>query len=140
MGKSDYKAEALKHKYSDLPDENKSKSRKKKSRPKKANHKHNYENCLVETNIDAFGQKHETTAYWLGSYCTECGKLNTYKPDGVFDSFNKNRVFPIFGYLPSCPYNGNTKNYEDIVETAKKNYTVFRIPGFNAFEKKYIEL
>lgn len=86
----DYKEDVLRHKYAELPEENKSKGKKKKSPPKKAKHKHVYENCLVISKVDPTihlkpwqPAEREEYAYMTG-YCTICGKTSKCVDDGFY--------------------------------------------------------
>lgn len=138
MGKSDYRAEALEYKYAEIPEENKSKRKKKKATPKKAKHKHVYENALIEYEKDS--PSCQGNSYCFVSYCPVCGKLGgRYVDDEFTDKFVPRRSIFTFGYIP-CPLMGSVKAYNEFIDEAKKTYRVFHQKEFDFFKQKYLEL
>lgn len=143
MGKSDYKAEALAYKYAEIPEQNVSKKKKKKATPKKARHKHVYENALVETSenfFSSFPSSEIKTSYCLVSYCPECGKIGgKYVKDDFVNKFLPSGSVFTFGYIP-CPLMGSVKTYNECIDEAKKTYRVFHQKSFDMFKQKYLEI
>lgn len=75
---SDYKEELIKNKYAEIPNVPKYKKKSKKLKPKKANHKHDYQLCIVEYPRPQFPDKKLVKTLSVASYCTICGKLDYY--------------------------------------------------------------
>lgn len=75
---SDYKEELIKNKYAEIPDIPTYRKKSKKLRPKKANHKHDYQLCIVEYPQPRFPDKELIRVSSIASYCTICGKLDYY--------------------------------------------------------------
>lgn len=75
---SDYKEELIKNKYAEIPSVPKYKKKSKKLKPKKANHKHDYQLCIVEYPRPQFPDKKLVKTLSVASYCTICGKLDYY--------------------------------------------------------------
>lgn len=141
MGKSDYKASALEYKYAEIPEEDTSKRRKKKPSPKKANHKHTYENCLVEFEEDFLPSNSPQNHYCFVSYCPVCGKINGYYVDDEFTNkmVPKHSLFT-FGYIPEI-VSGEEGHFDKFVEEAKKRYKVFHQKEFfDIFKQKFLEI
>ncbi len=131
MGKSDWKASALEHKYAELPEENKSKSHKKKARPKKADHRHTYENCVIESELDAWGDGSRGPYFHVASYCTQCGKVN--------DAVNDGTISKILGRdrLLFCFHGGAG---DAVVDELCRIYRTFHVRQFDYLKSKYIEI
>lgn len=60
------------------------KKKKKKKVPKKANHKHDFKNCVYVQDLPSYNQVQgfaaTKTIIGLGSYCSICGKINLETP------------------------------------------------------------
>ena len=142
MGKSDYKASALEHKYAEIPEENTSKRKKKKPSPKKAKHKHVYENCLVEYEDDFFSRSDsQENHYCFVSYCPACGKINgSYVDDEFTDKMIPKHSLFTFGYIPEI-VGGEANYFDKFVGEAKKRYKVFhQRESFDLFKQKFLEI
>lgn len=119
-----YKEENLEYKYRELPEDaprHRKKSRKK--RPKKADHKHHYENCVIKyrRKSDRYlrGEKVSDSGdegIVVTSYCPICGKVGL---DPVDDEFRKR--FPRL-FLPYIPF--------DSIPEDAKNWILERYPVF----------
>lgn len=83
MGRS-YKEECLRHKYAEIPDENKTpfSTKSRKSHPK-SKHKHLYENMVVE-NDDGYR--------YLVGICPICGKCTSPVHDDFLKSLEDNDI------------------------------------------------
>lgn len=142
MGKSDYRASALEHKYAEIPEENTSKRKRKKPSPKKAKHKHVYENCLVEYEDSLFpSDNSQENHYCFVSYCPVCGKINgSYVDDEFTDKMIPKRSLFTFGYISEI-VNGEAGYFDKFVEEAKKRYRVFhQKESFDIFKQKFLEI
>jgi hypothetical protein len=139
MGKGGYKASALEHKYAEIPEENTSKRRKKKPSPKKAKHKHIYENCLVEYEEDNFREsslRESGYFYSIASYCTQCGKMKGVQRDGYIENA-LGKFALVFSFVPcGTSSEGDKKTIDDL----RKRYRVFHQKTFDCFDQKYFEI
>ena len=82
-----WKEDSLKHKYAVIPEEPlRHKKKKKKNRPKKANHKHEYKNCVIKYKFPdnwAIGRTEDGWTTTFASYCPVCGKIGWTQKDNV---------------------------------------------------------
>lgn len=80
-----WKEDSLNHKYAAIPEEPpRHKKKKKKKAPKKADHKHEYKNCIIRTRYPdnwTLGLGHEEWTSVFASYCSICGKLSGPQKD-----------------------------------------------------------
>lgn len=136
-----YRDDVLAHKYAEIPEENKAKSHKKKPHPKKAKHKHVYENALIETEKDSYSFSSSPDGYFyrLVSYCPVCGKVGDWVEDELTKKFVPKRYVLSFGCI-SCPLMGSVKTYNEFIDEAKKTYKVFHLESFNFFKQKFLEI
>lgn len=82
-----WKEDSLKYKYAAIPEEPlRHKKKKKKNRPKKANHKHEYKNCVIKYKFPDNWPHNWTKDGWtktFASYCPVCGKIDWTQKDNV---------------------------------------------------------
>lgn len=111
------------HYVDDIP---KYKKKKRKNTPRKANHKHVYENCVFQYDSITFDKGHgiiSESKLSIGKYCPICGKIGTlfdadwmietHRWNGTFFSewteaankqFNEeSRTLPFFRVYGMCP-------------------------------------
>lgn len=139
MGKSDRKASALEHKYTEIPEENTSKRKRKKPSPKKAKHKHTYENCLVEHEEDnsrEFSLRESGYFYSIASYCTQCGKVRSVQRDGYMENV-LGKFALMFSFIPCGTSSEDDKK---TIDDLRKRYRVFHQKTFDRLEQRYFEI
>lgn len=128
-----WKEDSLNHKYAVIPEEPpKHKKKKKKKAPKKADHKHEYKNCVIATRYPdnwTLGLGHEGWTSVFASYCTVCGKLSEpQKDEELF------RLCPHIGYhtfFLSWNYDKCNQEEKKIFEDyVKEHYPVFVIEDY----------
>ena len=75
---SDWKEDALRHKYDPLPEEPRHRKKAKK-RHVKSDHRHDYEEVALDAGTESFfwGERHR--AYHMGIRCKVCGRLRDVK-------------------------------------------------------------
>ena len=75
---SDWKEDALRHKYDPLPDEPRHRKKAKK-RHVRSDHKHEYEEVAIDAGTESFfwGMRHRD--YHMGMRCKVCGRLRNVK-------------------------------------------------------------
>lgn len=80
-----WKEESLNYKYAAIPEEPpRHKKKKKKNRPKKANHKHEYKNCVIRYKFPdnwTIGRTEDGWTRTFASYCPICGKIGWPQDD-----------------------------------------------------------
>lgn len=80
-----WKEESLNYKYAAVPEEPpRYKKKKKKKRPKKADHRHEYKNCVIRYKIPdnwTIGRTDDGWTRTFASYCPICGKLGWPQDD-----------------------------------------------------------
>lgn len=128
-----WKEDSLNHKYAAIPEEPpRHKKKKKKKAPKKADHKHEYRNCVIRTRYPdnwTLGLGHEEWTSVFASYCTVCGKLSEpQKDERLF------RLCPHIGYHTfffSWNYNKcDQEEKEDFEEYVNKHYPIFIVEDY----------
>lgn len=155
----DYKEDVLRHKYAELPEENKSKSKKKKSPPKKAKHKHVYENCMVVSKEEPLRcvkthqpDYHEESWAYMTGYCTVCSKVNSCIDDGFYlqalekhDDVPKRRYSWWYQASFSMSNYGQNRYYKDrqfkaLFDHYSQEGKVFYQDGFRYGDTKFINI
>lgn len=139
MGKSDYRASVLEHKYAEIPEEDTSKRKRKKPSPKKAKHKHVYENCLVEYEEDSFRKlspRESGYFYSIASYCTQCGKMKDAQRDGYIENV-LGKFALTFSFVPCGT---SSEDSEKTIDDLRKRYRVFHQKTFDCLGQKYFEI
>lgn len=123
----------LKHKYAYVDGEADvaCKKKKRKSPPKKADHKHDYQNIIIEY---AYPKNYPISrlagkpAKALESYCTVCGKLNSPQKDDIATKLFPHIRTGHFGLISSI------RRYEqendDYREWADKHYPHYNMPDY----------
>lgn len=118
------KEEDLKIKYAYVDGENEAPRGKKSKRkaPKKANHKHNYQNIIVEYTYPEnypvrrlAGQPTQA----IESYCTECGRMNYAQRDKTAEELFPHIHTGYFGFLRTL---GHDKH---VLEQEEKDYRAY---------------
>ena len=71
---SDWKEDALRHKYDPLPDEPRHKKKSVKKRVR-SDHKHMYENVAVNTHSCVLSKGTRTPFYYICKRCKVCGRI-----------------------------------------------------------------
>lgn len=138
MGHSENRREYLDQKYAEVDGESnvKHSKSKKKSRPKKADHKHVFENCVLREEVKVPQQNavgYEIHEYYrLGGVCKVCGRIGGFDRNkdeyGWFDSARRNNL--IFASLRD--------DYQDIVRKYREVLPTYNVP--EGFGTKYISL
>lgn len=111
-----YREGCLRHKYAEVPDEApRHVKRKSRKAPKKADHRHEYENCLIVA-YDSYGATRE----FLGRYCTICGKRTDAKADDLTREYGVNPFmaswFPVISAREAKP---------GFLDEARRTYRTF---------------
>ena len=108
------------------------KSKKKRPRPKKADHKHEYQNVIIHTKhpekwpIPSLAGQPYTT---LDSFCTKCGKLNCAQEDA-----EAKKLFPHIsvGHYGFISYQINYKDeWEEYKKWCEKTYPHCTLENYN---------
>lgn len=117
----EWKEEALRYKYAPIPEEAPRHVKKRgKKVPKKANHRHEYENCIIV----GYSQLCSVPKDALASYCTICGKRGDYHQDEL------SRKYGYTGYLDfivAC--GGKTAERAEFMHEARSTYRTFHTNG-----------
>ena len=140
-----YRETCLKHKYAEIPDEPRHKTKRKKAKPKKANHKHTYQNCIIlcqypkyyfsmysthSPQVSFNDTLHEIRA----SFCPICGKLNP----SIIVTEEMKRLFPHI-QVSYCPsgffYRKYEEEYKQFCSWYKQHYPTFIMMDYH--EKYY---
>lgn len=79
----------IQYKYAELPDEPRYKKKKKKKVIKKANHKHQYAECIFDPDMP-LGNKRW---YYAGRYCTICGRIENMSIGGNIELTDDKPIF-----------------------------------------------
>lgn len=123
----------LKHKYTYVDGEQDVAYKKKKCKPapKKANHKHEYTNIIIEYTypknypvIRLAGKP----AKALESYCTVCGKLSSPQKDDIAAQLFPHIYTGHFGFISSI--RGYEQENNDYREWADKHYPHYNMPDY----------
>lgn len=80
-----YREQCLRHKYEPIPEKAAYRKKTKRKAPKKANHRHEYVNCLIVAR-DINGSERE----FVRSYCTVCGKVAEARQDDLTQEYGMN--------------------------------------------------
>lgn len=138
MAYSETRADYLRQKYGPHDDEQDGRYSKKKSksRPKKADHKHNYRNCVLKEEVETYdaanpmGKGHRTE-YYLGSVCSICGKIGDFNHQKDqyhrwWDEAHKPHYWSMHSF---------SDDYKAMIEKYKKVLPIYEVPG--GFGTKY---
>lgn len=123
----------LKHKYTYVDGEQDVayKKKKRKPAPKKANHKHEYTNIIIEY---TYPKNYPVThlagkpAKALESYCTVCGKLSSPQKDDIAAQLFPHIYTGHFGFISSI--RGYEQENNDYREWADKHYPHYSMPDY----------
>lgn len=130
---SDLKQEYLDLKYSYVDGETdaKSKKRAKNKTPKKANHKHEYQNIVIEYTYDKNYPVRRLAgkpAFALESYCPICGKLNYAIQDPVAVKLFPNIYTGHFGFIARTT--GHEQECNDYEQWVLEHYPHYSMPDY----------
>lgn len=117
----------------DIP---KYKKKSQKKAPKKADHKHLCEPCVIEHPKDWYKKEHERSgelAADIYGYCPVCGKVTSYRPDKGRWYKTVQRNNGVFSYLETVP----TEECERELDPKTRTLPTFRTNDFSA---KVVEL
>ena len=130
---SDLKQEYLdaKYAYFDGETDAKPKKKSKKKPPKKANHKHEYTNVIIEYEYSKNYPVQRLAgkpARVIESYCTICGKMDTAKQDPVAAKLFPHIHTGYFGFLSHIA--GYESECEDYRQWTLKHYPHYSMPDY----------
>ena len=131
---SDLKQEYLASKYAyvDGDVDSKPKKKSKKKPPKKADHKHNYQNIVINFVHDKNYPVQSLAgkpAYALESYCTICGKLNYPQQDKEAEELFPHIYTGYFGFIKGNAGQGEWAKYQD---WALEHYPHCNMPDYDS--------
>lgn len=85
----DWKEDALRHKYTPLPEDGPRHKKKAKKRHVRSDHKHEYEQVCIDTHSSVVKRNGKFPAYHVGTRCRVCGRLKSV------------RLWSLEGHMPS---------------------------------------
>ena len=123
----------LKHKYTYVDGEQDAayKKKRRKPAPKKANHKHEYTNVIIEYTYPKnypVARLAGKPAKALESYCTICGKLGAPQKDEVAEKLFPHISTGHFGFIASI--RGYKQESDDYRKWADKHYPHYNMPDY----------
>lgn len=128
------KEEDIKIKYAYVDGETnlKYKKKSKKKPPKKADHKHEYQNIIIEytyPNNYPISSLAGKPAKAIESYCPICGKMDSAKQDPIAKKLFPHICTGHFGFIARII--GYEKESEDYKEWASKHYPHYFMPDYS---------
>lgn len=115
-----YREQCLRHKYEPIPEKATYRKKTKRKAPKKANHRHEYANCLIVAR-DIDGSERD----FLKSYCTVCGKVAEAREDDLTREYGINpHFFSWYGLVVTFRY---TK--PGFLDEARRVYNTYHFNG-----------
>jgi hypothetical protein len=133
---SDIRQMVVDYKYAKIPETPKYRKKKAKKTPKKADHKHKYQNIIIEYTYPRnypVSRLAGKPAYALESYCAICGKLGSPVSDKKAEKMFPNIKTGLFGFIATI--RGHESESEEYRSYCLDNYPHYVMPDY--YESAY---